>query len=272
MLFSGYDRNVLMVSYSIATVKKLFGRAGNHCAFPDCDEQVIRNDGHIAGEICHIKARSPGGPRYDPAQNDKERHAYENLILLCGNHHKTIDAHPRTYGVDVLADMKTIAETTYNRPSRSIDEIYAKLLIAHSRPTSIIVDNSNVAVNSSNVVQTSIFNFKSSSKQRIAINAPLDAIGSNGDAVRYIEYLFKRYNEYAKSETTRSRPFSFPAIRKSVESRFGSHYKLIPLVRFEDVINYLHDRITRTRIARINHSKGIKSFSNFNDFMKKQSG
>lgn len=45
----------------------------------------------MVGEICHIKARSPGGPRYDPLQTPGERDGYENLIAMCGSDNKIID-------------------------------------------------------------------------------------------------------------------------------------------------------------------------------------
>jgi hypothetical protein len=51
----------------------------------------------VTAEICHIKAQSAGGPRYDPDQTDKERHGFDNLLLLCGDHHKVVDADPATY-------------------------------------------------------------------------------------------------------------------------------------------------------------------------------
>jgi hypothetical protein len=45
----------------------------------------------LVGQICHIKANSPGGPRYDPSQTPEERDGYENLILMCAAHNKIID-------------------------------------------------------------------------------------------------------------------------------------------------------------------------------------
>lgn len=37
------------------TIKCLFAASGNRCAFPGCDRPLV------TGEICHIRARSPGG-------------------------------------------------------------------------------------------------------------------------------------------------------------------------------------------------------------------
>jgi hypothetical protein len=88
-----------------ATVKRLFARSGNRCAFPKCTVEIVQGD-TLVGEICHIKAARPDGPRYDPNQTSAERHGYENLILLCGTHHTVIDADDEAYTVERLIKMK----------------------------------------------------------------------------------------------------------------------------------------------------------------------
>ncbi len=78
---------------SQAVIKRLFTHSGNRCAFPKCTSPIVQKT-TIVGEICHIKAASPHGPRYDPEQTAEERHGYENLVLLCANHHTIIDDDP----------------------------------------------------------------------------------------------------------------------------------------------------------------------------------
>lgn len=89
----------------LTTVKQLFARSGNRCAFPKCTSPIVQGK-TIIGKICHIKASKPGGPRYDPNQTAADRHGYNNLILLCGNHHTVIDDDEETYTVDRLLKMK----------------------------------------------------------------------------------------------------------------------------------------------------------------------
>lgn len=60
----------------------------------------------IVGRVCHIKAARPGGPRFDPGQTAQDRHGFDNLILLCANHHAIIDDDPEAYTVERLAKMK----------------------------------------------------------------------------------------------------------------------------------------------------------------------
>lgn len=72
----------------------------------------------MLGEMCHIKAAKPNGPRYDLNQSAAQRHDVSNLILLCANHHKVIDDDEVAYTVERLQEMKALHETS----SGSLDE------------------------------------------------------------------------------------------------------------------------------------------------------
>ena len=65
----------------------------NRCAYPNCSTPILDPKTHtILAEICHIHAQNEKGPRYNPDQSSEERHAFENLILMCSVHHTIIDA------------------------------------------------------------------------------------------------------------------------------------------------------------------------------------
>jgi hypothetical protein len=93
------------VAVSLNTIKRLFGESGNLCAFPKCSQRLITGN-VVTGKVCHIKAQSPQGPRYDPAQSEEDRHGYNNLLLLCGVHHDVIDADKESYTVERLHQIK----------------------------------------------------------------------------------------------------------------------------------------------------------------------
>src|SRR6478609_9392593 len=96
-----------MSAPKIKTIKRLFALSGNQCAFPGCCSPIIMvSSGKVIGEVCHIKAQKPNAPRYDSAQNDSERHAFENLILLCPLHHTLIDSDADSYTIERLAQIK----------------------------------------------------------------------------------------------------------------------------------------------------------------------
>ena len=79
-------------NYKIKDIKKLFSLSGNQCAEPNCKNRIIGEDGTtVVGEICHITAANTYGPRYNADLTEDERRSYDNLILLCPEHHKLID-------------------------------------------------------------------------------------------------------------------------------------------------------------------------------------
>lgn len=88
------------------TRQRLYAMSGNQCAFPDCS-QTFFNTGNKTNvsNICHIEAAEQGGQRYNPSSNDEYRRSYDNLILLCPNHHKITD-NTTDYTVDILKEMK----------------------------------------------------------------------------------------------------------------------------------------------------------------------
>jgi len=90
---------------------------------------VDPNSGTVLGEICHIKARSPDGPRYDPAQTDEERHSSENLLLLCPSHHKIVDDNPEEYITERLLEIKSQHEAKHAGGQEASDEVARQFLI-----------------------------------------------------------------------------------------------------------------------------------------------
>jgi hypothetical protein len=61
----------------------------------------------VQADLAHIKGEKPGAARYDPSQSDDERRAFENIILVCPNHHRRIDLlEPAAHPVHLLHEMK----------------------------------------------------------------------------------------------------------------------------------------------------------------------
>ena len=92
-------------------LKILLLRSGGFCAFPTCPTHLVAPETSedspvILGEIAHIIARSSKGPRGSSALSKEELDKYENLILLCRDHHKVIDSQPNTFTSRVLKEMK----------------------------------------------------------------------------------------------------------------------------------------------------------------------
>ena len=89
------------------TRKLLWGRSGNRCAFCRIELVSEKDDNNVSlnlGEECHIISSKSKGPRHVSEFFDYDN--YENLILLCRNHHKTIDEKVETYKIDTLKTIK----------------------------------------------------------------------------------------------------------------------------------------------------------------------
>lgn len=89
--------------------KLLWGKAGNRCAI--CKKLLVNiedNDerGVIVGIEAHIVGHSEDGPRGKDPLPQAERHKYENIILLCTEHAKTIDDRSDVWTIEKLRQVK----------------------------------------------------------------------------------------------------------------------------------------------------------------------
>jgi hypothetical protein len=93
---------------ALPVVKTLFALSCNICAFSRCEERLTDPAWReTKADIAHIRGKRPGSPRYDTNMTDDERHAFENLLLLCPNHHRLVDRlSPEAYSVQMLEEMK----------------------------------------------------------------------------------------------------------------------------------------------------------------------
>ncbi|MFQ6403742.1 HNH endonuclease signature motif containing protein [Methylophilus sp. 'Pure River'] len=96
------------MSISDNDYKLLWGRAAGICSNPSCREDLtILLEGatsYNVGEMAHIIAHSPSGPRGNQ-QGGSDK--YDNLILLCPTCHRTIDKSPEgLYPIDLLNSWK----------------------------------------------------------------------------------------------------------------------------------------------------------------------
>lgn len=93
---------------SLCDTKLLWGRAAGFCSNPACTKELTslikNNASYNIGEMAHIIARQPDGPR---GQQGGGANSYENLILLCPTCHRMIDKAPEgEFPVDLLQHWK----------------------------------------------------------------------------------------------------------------------------------------------------------------------
>ncbi|MGB1253537.1 MAG: HNH endonuclease signature motif containing protein, partial [Candidatus Promineifilaceae bacterium] len=98
-------------TYTTRDTKLLWGRSGGKCAYPNCRQSLVEIGPNVLlGEIAHIVAASPNGPRGDASYPQDRLNAYENLILLCPTHHRKIDDQNYIETADELRNWKNAHE------------------------------------------------------------------------------------------------------------------------------------------------------------------
>lgn len=102
-----------------STSQKIRDSAGNVCSYPGCHVHThgakSNGEGTVSvGVACHIKAASPGGPRYDEQQTSDQRRHFDNGIWMCQTHSRLIDADDSAFSVETLLQWKRDAEVRSN--------------------------------------------------------------------------------------------------------------------------------------------------------------
>ena len=90
------------------TRKILWARSGNRCAI--CRKELITSEksnvkATVVGEECQIISKKDDGPRGD-SKAKIEHDEFDNLILLCLEHHKVIDENEDEHTVEKLREIK----------------------------------------------------------------------------------------------------------------------------------------------------------------------
>lgn len=126
------------MSISEKTIKLLWAEATGRCSFKECNTKLtgVGSEPYTLGEMAHIKGAKKGSNRYDPTQSNLERNSYENLILLCPNHHTQIDKpeNETIYTVEILLNMKKeheqrLFEKLREEDFKNIDDVKSKIAI-----------------------------------------------------------------------------------------------------------------------------------------------
>lgn len=89
-------------------IKLLWGRAAGRCSHPKCGEDLtphlLHNGSTVLGEMAHVIGRKAKAARSNSAVGADD--SYDNLILLCPNHHTLIDKAEDDFPVHLLKEWK----------------------------------------------------------------------------------------------------------------------------------------------------------------------
>src|SRR5260221_2004561 len=115
-------------------IKILWGRAAGHCSAPGCGlalTALLENSGPvIIGEMAHVIGRKPCAARNNAAVGAND--AYDNLILLCPNHHTMVDKAEADYPTDLLYKWKADWEAQVSGTSVKVndrDDLFREIAI-----------------------------------------------------------------------------------------------------------------------------------------------
>jgi hypothetical protein len=115
-------------SPSAESLKLLYVRSGNECAFPNCNHPIFNDAGLYVAELCHIKAANIGGPRFDENQTDEDRRSHNNLLFLCHRHHKETDSLCNKE----LLEIKSVHESIFTEFGKELSREMSEQVIVES--------------------------------------------------------------------------------------------------------------------------------------------
>ncbi len=251
---------------SLTVVKRLFAKSGNQCAMPWCKAPLVVGELNIA-EICHIRARRKGGPRYDSSLTPAEKDDFKNLLLLCPTHHTEADKNPLKFTVELLKDIKHMQEKQAELEITSqIAEQAARIHAGQLPKTRQMIKDSPVhggatASASSGSVAVSIagpnqgpINIHVANKVKECTSKyPANSIGADANLTGYIDYLCDLYVKFMSP---------IEKDEKALWGRLGKHIKTkfrlikrsrnhLPAEKFSALVDYLIcDKLAKTPLGQ----------------------
>ena len=115
------ETSLARLTPKLETIRALFARSGNQCAFPGCVHSLVNDKQKFIGQVCHIEAAMTDGERFNPQQTDEDRRSYKNLLILCYQHHIETDE-VEEFPVELMINIKQEHEANFLKSDFKIDE------------------------------------------------------------------------------------------------------------------------------------------------------
>lgn len=194
-----------------------------------------------------------------------DRHAYDNLLLLCSRHSKIVDSEPKDFTSAFLRRLKAKHERDGNielspADSRNAERLLADYRLIYLTATGDVFIHRPASIKAQNLTVNT-------ERRTVKVLPPDGSIGADISKRNYVKHLIDRYNDFASKQS--GRVFSFAAIYSQIRKRFGAKWDLIPVQCFEAVVDFLQLKVNRTQLGSINRGKGIQNYSDFSEFVQK---
>jgi hypothetical protein len=98
---------------------------------------------------------------------------------------------------------------------------------------------------------------------------PVGSIGRDLVRRNYVRYLVERYHRFRQADTSfASGParFGYAVIFKSIEREFKAPTYFIPDARFNELVEYLQQRVDGTILGKRNRARGIRNYASPEEF------
>ena len=257
------------------TLKVLFARSMNQCAFPGCTAAIVDpKDDVVYGEVCHIEGVEPGAARYNPQRSATTLNDNDNLILLCERHHKVVDADPNKYAVPYLRQIKAAHEQQGPIEIMPFEtrcaDLMSKHLEVHNTSNTCIYNGSTLFEAKDNATQNIVINnnIKGSAKRRSVASVPTSGtVGTDALKRSYVDHLHERLFKFTSAIPKYSSGRAGATIARKIKARFGATWTNVPLERYDEFVAYLKAEIDKTPIGRKNMSRGVRNYSSCEEFV-----
>lgn len=120
------------------------------------------------------------------------------------------------------------------------------------------------------VIQADRVSVRLQSKRQAKMEYPAGSIGADLVRRNYVRYLTNRYHRYREADASfgpkAARRFSYAVLFKTIESRFGAPTYFIPISRFDQLVDFLQQKVDGTILGKRNHARGIRNYDAFDEF------
>lgn len=254
------------------TIKTLFAKSLNSCAFPGCREEIVDAEKELVyGEVCHIEGVAPKAARHNPKLTADQVNAFGNLVLMCHKHHIEIDSNPEKYSVEMLKQFKAEHESRGRCEYLAIDDKLTDLMIRHMEVH--IAEMRNYSGNAMHIEPrdhstVNVTINKVSGRKRSKATVPSEgAIGNDAKKRSYIRYLYNTLVDRKAKTNNCEESLAGIIVAKKFDKKFGATWSNAPVERYEEIVDYLQKEIGKTKAGRWQKSRGNRAYKIYAEFI-----
>ena len=263
--------------YSLSILKILFASSQNRCAYPNCGKSLtgtVEGVDFFFGEICHIEGVNKKAARHNPNREREHLNDLDNLVLMCHDHHKVIDALPEKFTVERLRQIKKEHELQGLTEVSQSEAYWGEVLYAQEekkKPVRVYNNSphiENVAKDNArqtvNIKQTINYNGR---RKEPTVEPTEGVIGADASKRSYIGYLYGKLVEYLAGMPNYTGARAGVTAARKVRKRFCAKWSTVPLERYDELAAFLKAEIDKTVAGRAMRKVGLNAYKTEREFL-----